>query len=129
MKSRPSARSRQRGVTVVELGAAVAALALVGGIAAAVISPRRAANETTAAIQTAERIRKAVVDWRSENGTGCPTLSQLEYDKVLSSDARTDDPWGQRFRVLCSGDTVTVRSAGRDGKAGTRDDIVAGGQS
>ncbi len=129
MKSVPSSRRRQRGVTVVELGAVVALLAVVGGVVALVMGPRHAASENSAAVQDAEHIRRAAVDWRSENGSGCPTISQLEYDKTLSDDTRTDDPWGQRFRVLCTGDSVTVRSAGRDGKAGTRDDIVANGQS
>lgn len=129
MKSDPSSRHRQRGVTVVELGAVVALLAVIGGVVALVVGPHRAASETHAAVEDAEHIRRAAVDWRSENGSGCPTISQLEYDKTLSDDARTDDPWGQSFRVLCTGSNVTVRSAGRDGKPGTPDDIVASGQS
>lgn len=107
----------------------VALLAVVGGAAAFVMGPRHTADETRSAVQSAERIRRAVLDWRTANGSGCPTLSQLEYDSALSNDTAAADPWGERFRVVCDGSQVTVRSAGRDGKPGTGDDIVAGGQS
>lgn len=120
-----SVRRRERGVTVVEIGAVVALIAVVFGVGVFIFKPRVDAAQNRAAMRTAERIRDAVVEWRSENSTGCPTLSRLELDHALPSTSRTDDPWGQRFRVSCTGSGVIVSSPGRDHKPNTSDDIVA----
>jgi general secretion pathway protein G len=77
------------------------------------------------AVRTATHIRNAAQSFRAEHeqDAGCPSLSQLMHEKFLEDQARTDDPWGQRFRLECSKDEVTVMSPGRDGKLRTDDDI------
>jgi general secretion pathway protein G len=120
-----SDRRCERGVTLVEIGAVMGLVALVLGVGMFIFKPRVDAEQDRAALQTAQHIRDAVLTWRSENSSECPTLSRLELDHALPSSSRTDDPWGQRFRVSCSGSGVVVSSPGRDHKPNTPDDIVA----
>lgn len=122
---RVSRKSRfsSRGVTPFELTAvaATAAILALGGLL--VVKPRMAAAETSEAVKDAGRILSAAQEWRRENGKGCPTLSQLVEEKQLSDSARMDDPWGERYRVRCTDDEVTVVSPGQDHQPNTADDI------
>jgi len=101
----------------------VAVIGLIAGGALAVMKPEGRAREVDSAVKTAQRIREAGLSWRTENSNGCPTLSQLKHERKLASDATTDDPWGQRYRVDCRDDDIVVISPGRDGKLGTDDDV------
>jgi len=112
-----------RGVTVVE---AAAIGTLLGGVALAAalfLVPRMHADESSAALRDAQRIQRAASDWCKVHGGGCPTLTQLQRDRELERESRTDDPWGERYRVICGDDDITVSSPGRDGKLNTDDDI------
>ncbi len=115
-------RSR-RGVTWLELLLGIGALSAVVGGASVFLGHESHEGEVDLAVREAQRIHDAVLDFRSENPQDCPTLSQLKQEKRLASQAATNDPWGQRYRVDCSGDTVVVTSPGRDGQAGTPDDV------
>lgn len=116
-------RTVRRGITHVELAAAVALLALVAFGIGMVVKPGLDAEKANQAEHAARDIKNAIEDWQSTNQQGCPTLSQLVHEKHLSRDARMDDPWGSRYRVECTDDDVVVSSAGRDRKAGTADDV------
>ncbi len=118
-----SPRRALRGVTLVEVGAVAALVALVAGGATLWIKPKLDAERTNAAEKSAQVIHDAVVEWQTDNGAGCPTISQLELDKVLPASATASDPWGNRYRVSCDDKSVMVRSAGRDGHLGTSDDV------
>jgi general secretion pathway protein G len=117
------ARINARGVTRFELTAVAAMAAVLAVGCLLVVKPRIAAAETTEAVKDAGRILSAVQEWRRENGKGCPTLSQLVEEKQLSQSARMDDPWGERYRVRCTDDEVTVVSPGQDHQPNTSDDI------
>jgi general secretion pathway protein G len=118
------ARRFHRGITVVELAALLALVAVVLGGVLLVVRPGLEADKTDAAMRDAMQIREAALEWQHEQSAlGCPTLSQLLHDKRLTRDARTDDPWGSRFRIECGSADVVVSSPGRDGKPGTADDI------
>ncbi len=118
-----SPRRARRGVTLVEVGAVAALVALVAGGATLWLKPKLDAKRTNLAEKSAEVIRDAAVQWQNDNGSGCPTISQLELDKALPRNASAADPWGNRFRVSCDDSSVTVLSAGRDGRLGTADDV------
>lgn len=118
-----SPRRARRGVTLVEVGAVAAAIALVAGGATLWIKPKIDAKRVDSAEKSAQIIHDAVVNWQSSNGTGCPTISELQLDKLLPANASASDPWGNRYRVSCDDSGVTVRSAGRDGRLGTSDDV------
>lgn len=116
-------RPVRRRLTWLELalGAGIGAVALVGGVF--MLSKPDRLGDGDLAIRDAQRIREAAVEWREENPRGCPTLTQLKHERKLSSEARTDDPWGGRFRVSCSSDGIVVVSPGRDQTPGTADDV------
>ena len=73
----------------------------------------------------ANAIREAVREWKDQDGVGCPTLTQLRREKHLNRDVATGDPWGNRFRVVCENEIVTIIAAGRDGRLGSPDDVRA----
>jgi len=56
------------------------------------------------------------------DGAKCPTLKELVDGKKLDPN-RTNDPWENPYRVMCEGDDVHAVSNGRDGVAGSPDDI------
>lgn len=103
------------------LGAGIAAVLVTGG--AFFFRPGAKVDEADLAVRDARRIREAAVEWREGNPRGCPTLTQLQHERKLSSQARTDDPWGSRYRVACTESGIVVLSPGRDQKPGTADDV------
>ena len=123
--ARSHSRSRSRGVTPV--AAAIAALAL--GLSASGLwwAESRSAGEDaeTSSRSDANQIQIAAQSFRAQHSEGCPTLSQLEEEHFLDRAARADDAWGNRFRIHCKDDQITVSSAGPDGEANSKDDIRA----
>lgn len=117
-QSRPS-----RGFTLFELGAVLATgLALCTGVLWAATDTQDR-DRTAEAERAAQTLRGAAESWRRDNPNGCPTVSVLKHEAYLEPEARTDDPWGQRFQLRCGDDRVIVVSPGRDGKPNTADDI------
>lgn len=117
--------SARRGITLVEVGAVTAALSVVISGAALVAHARSGPSAQARARQDSERIAAAAREWAHDgDGSGCPTISVLERQHRLSSDVRIDDPWGNRYRVLCDGPTLSVTSPGPDGAPGTPDDVI-----
>jgi len=102
------------------LGSVLAVAATAGAIW---LGPRNEAKQADEAFRDAAPLRRALEAWRDDNDRGCPSVSQLVYEKYLADDARTDDPWGSRYRVLCNDDARIV-SAGPDGELGTADDLA-----
>ncbi len=121
--ARSARRAAARGVTLVEVLIVVAILSLIaGGVAVAAFSQlAKARIETTE--QNAREVRNAVNRWRMKNTDGCPSVSQLVADKEIDSASKTEDAWGQPFKIACTEDDVMVASAGPDKKDGSQDDI------
>ena len=113
-------RSRVTWLELV-LGVGITGVVVAGAVFA--FAPSAQLGDGDLAIRDAQRIRDAAVEWREREPTGCPTLNQLKHERRLASDARTDDPWGGRYRVACSGSGVVVVSPGRDQTPGTADDV------
>lgn len=113
-----------RGLTRVE-ALIIGAGALFAAVAAVVVFESGSLEGDARTANTdAARIREAARTWRADHqGLGCPSISQLQVDHVLDTKVRIDDPWGGRYRVLCSDKEVTVRSPGRDRTFGTVDDV------
>jgi hypothetical protein len=55
-------------------------------------------------------------------GGDCPTVGELELPREFKARG-VQDAWGNKFRVVCEGSSVSVVSAGPDKKEGTEDDI------
>lgn len=70
----------------------------------------------------AQTVRMAAEIDRATGSDKCPSVADLVAGKKLDPN-RTDDPWGNRYRVVCEGDDVHAVSVGRDGIEGTADDI------
>jgi hypothetical protein len=73
----------------------------------------------------AAQIQTAAKAFRAQHADGCPTLSSLQQEELLSRNVRPDDAWGNRFRVSCHDGETAVSSAGPDHKPNTPDDIRA----
>jgi hypothetical protein len=122
-RRRAGSRRAERGVTPLELVAALGAIVLTSVVASFVVRSQRQDDSQRMAEEAAERIHSAAERWQQDHATGCPTISELVYDHALDADARVDDPWGSRYRVVCNGPTLIVWSSGKDGETGTADDI------
>jgi len=118
-------RSRSRGVT--PIAAALAILAL--GVSVSGLWWSQSANAgqeaETSSRADAAQIESAAKSFRAQHAEGCPTLSSLKEEQILSRNATEADAWGNRFRVHCESAELSVSSAGPDGKPGTADDVRA----
>jgi general secretion pathway protein G len=124
MPSRRSAVS-SRGLTRFEVTAIIGSLALVAAGIGLFTSSASAGTEQETAETDARRIAAAADEWRqNHSGVGCPTVSRLIEDDKVEGAVRNDDPWGNRYRIDCDGSATRVRSAGRDGRLRTDDDVV-----
>ena len=85
------------------------------------VPPRHAANEV--ARTACRQLRSAASDWQESHARVCPTPARLRDDGAIDRNAKLTDPWGNPFRMTCTGDAIVVRSAGPDGVFGTKDDI------
>src|SRR5690349_18511077 len=71
-------------------------------------------------------LRAASLDWiRRHPARGCPSLADLRASGELDPGAEATDEWGYAIAIICRGSEVIARSPGRDGLAGTSDDVVA----
>lgn len=106
--------------TTVIVGAGFAALLAASAV---VVSYAGAEEMPGQSVDAARQLLSAAEGWQSEHAEGCPTISQLVEDGKLSASDRTDDAWGNRFRIVCDGASTSVRSAGPDRRPGTADDM------
>jgi hypothetical protein len=75
--------------------------------------------------QRGRAVLSAAADWKRDHvEPGCPSITQLQRASLLAQTARAEDPWGQRYRIVCVDNRVQVLSAGRDGRFETADDIA-----
>lgn len=123
--TRLHSRSRSRGVT--PFAAALAALVVGAGASCAwwLGGLGAAHDDQTSSRADAGQIQAAAKAFRAQHANGCPTLSSLKEEELLSRTAREDDAWGNRFRISCEDGEIAVSAAGPDGKANSADDIRA----
>lgn len=82
------------------------------------------ADRSSEARNRARLVLNAASTWKEERGVpGCPSLTQLRRDRELGEGWQEADPWGERFRIICTEQDIRVLSAGRDGVFQTDDDI------
>lgn len=123
--TRVHSRSRSRGVT--PFAAAVAVLTVGAGASCVwwLGSLGATSSAETSSRADAAQIQTAAKAFRAQHADGCPTLSSLKHEELLSRNARDDDAWGNRFRISCEGSEISVSSAGPDGKPNNADDVRA----
>ncbi len=116
-------RYAQRGMTLIEIMIVVVIMGLIASaVGLGVFSQARKARVETATTEV-RTIEHAVQLWQQDHPNGCPTVSQLQADRVLNDRTRSKDPWDNDYIVTCENGDVTVRSKGPDGQEGTDDDI------
>lgn len=86
-------------------------------------SANAAREDETQSRTDAEQVAETAASFHTEHSDGCPTLTQLKEGGFLSESTREDDAWGNRYRIRCEDEHVSVSSAGRDHVAGNRDDV------
>lgn len=115
---------RQHGMTLVEIMIVVIIMALIATAVGVAVLPRLKQARIDSTRSDAQTVRSAVQMYVSENpGGDCPGMEDLTSGGYIDSSRRTADAWDNDFVVECSGDDVTVISAGPDGQMGTEDDI------
>src|SRR5690349_5748483 len=100
---RPSRRTRQRGLALIEILVVIAIIAMVSsGIAVAVVIQQEKAKKRMTAVN-AEAIRYGIKTWWLENGTGtCPTVKELVAEDIIERNKKAEqDAWGQPWRITC----------------------------
>jgi len=123
--TRAHSRSRSRGVTPV--AAAFAVLVVGAGASCAwwLGNLGSARDDKTSSQADAAQIQTAAKAFRAQHASGCPTFSSLQQEEFLNRSARSDDAWGNRFRISCDGAEIAVSSAGPDHTPNNADDISA----
>jgi len=123
--ARSRSRSRSRGVT--PIAAALAVLMLGAGASCMWwLGSAGAARDGEASSRAdAAKIQAAAKAFHAQHADGCPTLSSLKEEQLLSRNVRSDDAWGNRFRIRCEEGEITVSSAGLDGKQNSTADVRA----
>lgn len=74
----------------------------------------------------AQAIRMGAAVWLTQHESECPTADQIAIDNLVSDGVTVTDPWDAPFVIECAEKGPIVRSAGRDGVHGTKDDVVVG---
>ncbi|HEX4339467.1 MAG TPA: hypothetical protein VH062_26355 [Polyangiaceae bacterium] len=103
-----------------------AALMALSAVTAVVVARAGTADPATTSDDAGRRLLASTEAWQSEKTEGCPTITGLTEAGYLDRDARSDDAWGTRFRIVCNDKTTSVHSAGPDTRFGTPDDVVIG---
>jgi general secretion pathway protein G len=121
------AHRAMRGVTLVEVLIVIAIMALIAGGVGFLVLPRYRESQEKQARIDARAIRGVATQYVAlKSGGDCPTVEVLIAERELDAEGGKD-PWGQDYRIDCSGDDIMVSSPGPDKQEGTEDDIVVGG--
>ncbi|XXT19785.1 prepilin-type N-terminal cleavage/methylation domain-containing protein [Sorangium sp. So ce1128] len=117
-------RKLSRGVTLIEVLIVVTIMAVIAGGATLALWPRLEAARVKSAYTGTSVIKTAADQYQNlgAGGEGCPTIQALVSAKQIDAN-KTDDPWGQPYRIKCEEGEVRVFSVGKDKKENTPDDI------
>ena len=124
-------KAAQRGFTLIELLVVVAILGILGAIATTSIVGHIDNSRKTAAKQSVDNIRGAIVTYMSKKNTSKPPtdLKVLIEDRgdegpiLEGGEGALEDPWGHPYRLEVKGKRYVVISDGPDEQGGTPDDI------
>jgi hypothetical protein len=119
-------RPRARGINCFEVLQILFILAMVGALIAVVARAALSRSRRDTALHRA-RVTKAAAELYQaldcDRASCCPTAQDLVRTRKLDA-ARTVDPWGTSYRIVCQDDdTVHAVSAGPDRTPRTPDDI------
>ncbi|MCA9580236.1 MAG: type II secretion system protein GspG [Myxococcales bacterium] len=119
-------RRKRQGMTLIEIMIVVIIMAMIATAVGIAVLPQFSKAKVKQAQSDAATIQSAVELYLASGGDGCPTVEELVASKELKKGTATADPWGNDFDIECSGDDITVMSAGPDGQMGSDDDVGTG---
>ncbi len=112
-------------MTLIEILVVITIIAMItGGVAISVMRAKDEADKVMAQTDAAN-IRSSVMLFRITNHSECPTMERLRVEQILDEGRRDQDPWGNVYRITCTGSRIKVVSNGPDGQADNEDDISA----
>ena len=116
-------RRREEGMTLVEIMIVVIIMAMIAtGISVAVL-PALSDAKSDLAESNVGAIQRAA-EMHMLRGNDCPSsVSDLIAAQRLPANTEENDPWGNAYRVECSGGNIVVTSPGEDGEFGSDDDV------
>jgi general secretion pathway protein G len=122
----PRRRSREAGMTLLEIMIVLALIGLVMGSIGFGLNAYFKKGQTKAAKLAAQQISQACAQYMMENNNNCPQgMQDLVNNKNLPKILK--DPWGKEYTIKCPGtvntDGADVVSWGPDKQEGTADDI------
>ena len=114
----------QRGLTLFEVLIAVVIVAMLSAAVAVGIGHHRDTSNQRLTETNGRTLMQMAEGYRvTENSESCPTVDEMQEQRIISRGSKTTDAWGKPFRIRCEGDEVVVISAGKDKLFGTEDDI------
>lgn len=115
-------RQHQAGMTLIEIMIVLVIIGMIAGAVGFAVLPQLAKAKIRATRADAKKVSGAAELWIAEHG-GCPSVSDLVEDKLLSTKSRTMDAWDHEFSIECDEDGPVATSAGPDGQMGNDDDV------
>jgi general secretion pathway protein G len=116
-------RTRQEGMTLIEIMIVVAILAMIAGGVAVALIPQLEKARIDSTKTDAQALRSAVMLYVADNPRECPTVEDLVSERYLDGSRRTKDAWDTEFQISCEQGDIAVISAGPDLEFNTEDDI------
>ncbi|MCA9643046.1 MAG: type II secretion system protein [Myxococcales bacterium] len=117
-------RCAQRGLTLFEVLITVVIVAMLSAAVAVGVSHYMDSSNKNLTETNGRTLMQMAEGYRvTENSDTCPTVDEMQEQRVISRGSKTTDAWGKPFRIHCEGDEVVVISAGKDKVFGTDDDI------
>lgn len=109
----------ERGMTLIEIMIVLAIMAAVmAGVMVSVQSGRQKTNISRARMDAGTILTYINMERMSD------TSAQPSLESLGLSESQTKDPWGQKYQIQYSGDSVKVISGGPDKSVGGDDDVV-----
>jgi general secretion pathway protein G len=121
-------RRTEAGLSLLEIMIVLALLGLIAGTIGVAVFSRFKKGQVEVAKQGVMQIAQAVEEYQAFNQGACPTLEELESEKLVKKGNK--DPWGKPFKMTCPpendpNEVVDVVSFGPDRQEGTEDDILS----
>src|SRR5262245_58104319 len=116
-------RRRRMGMTLIEVMAVMVIMAAMAsavaiGIMKYLEDARRRETQTRA-----RAIQSGALAYLMDSPGECPSVEELARRNILDRTTDARDGWGHAFSIECEDETIHVRSSGKDGQAGTEDDV------
>ena len=124
-----TAASMRAGFTLMEILVAVAIIGILGTVAVTSITGNIEKAKQTAAQESVNNIKNAVMTYYLQNKKYPSDLKDLIVENsegiavLEGGEGALEDPWGNEYKYERKGQKILVTSAGPDGQFGNEDDL------